>query len=168
MTYEQMTWTCETCGERIVGVEQGWVEWLYAAPGRKVEEGEPAAKGMRLVHARPYSPLKLSRTGCQYDEMAEYEASGYSLSSLELAHLMGPDGLMRLLFYIEEGEIPTGEVVELIKRLHIPGYEQARPHLEEGIAAGEVRPSIFPGVDDQEQIEQALRYAEIKLKDGRL
>jgi len=100
MTYEQMTWTCETCGERIVGVEQGWVEWLYAAPGRKVEEGEPAAKGMRLVHARPYSPLKLSRTGCQYDEMAEYEASGYSLSSLELAHLMGPDGLMRLLSLI--------------------------------------------------------------------
>ncbi len=165
MAYELMTWTCDRCRERIVGVEQGWVEWLRV--GGEVEEREPAAKGMRLVHARLCSPLRFSPTGCQYDAIAEGER-GYLLSDLELSRLMGPDGLMRLLFYIEEGEIPAGEVVELLKRLHVPGYEQARPYLEEGIAAGEVRPSNLPGVYDQEQIEEALRYAEIKLKDGRL
>lgn len=94
--------------------------------------------------------------------MAEYRRSGYSLADLALDRLMGPDGLMRLLFYAEEGRIPTAEVVELTKRLHVPGYEQARPYLEEDIEVGAVQPSIHPGVYSQDQIQQAMRYAETR------
>jgi hypothetical protein len=155
---QQATWSCDTCGEPIEGVQQGWVEWLYATD--QAEEGAPPARGLRLVHARPDSPRESSDTGCQYDGIAEYRRSGYALSDLALDRLTGPDGLMRLLYFAEASEIPTAEAVELIKRLHIPGYEQARPYLEEGISVGAVHPSIHPGVYSQEQIEDAMRYAE--------
>jgi len=70
--------------------------------------------------------------------MAQCRSSGYAISELALARLLGSDGLMRLLLYVEENQIPTGEVVELIKRWHISGYEQVRLYLEEGISVGEV------------------------------
>ncbi len=50
------------------------------------------------------------------------------LHDLPLTDFIGSDGLMFLLELIEEKALPTDEVVEMIKRLHIPGYELARQH----------------------------------------
>ena len=44
---------------------------------------------------------------------------------------MGPDGLKRLLEMLAEdkvGKVELLELLEIIKRIHIPRYEQARLH----------------------------------------
>jgi hypothetical protein len=41
---------------------------------------------------------------------------------------------MRLLALIAEERAPTNDILEMIKRLHIRGYEQARLHFDEAIA----------------------------------
>ena len=41
---------------------------------------------------------------------------------------MGPDGLKRLLEMLAEDKVGKVELLEIIKRIHIPRYEQARLH----------------------------------------
>ena len=44
---------------------------------------------------------------------------------LALDRFAGPDGLMLLLSMIAERELPLQELIELAKRVQIPGYEAA-------------------------------------------
>ncbi|PTL77933.1 hypothetical protein [Vitiosangium sp. GDMCC 1.1324] len=71
---------------------------------------------------------------------------------------LGSNGLMRLLAMIYDEELPTKEVLEVLKRLHIPGYEEARHHFEDAIAAGVYEPNTAPGFPHQKQIEAILRF----------
>jgi len=72
---------------------------------------------------------------------------------------MGPDGLMLLLSLIACREMPEEEVLELAKRVQIPGYEQARDLFPEAIAEGVVEPSIGEGYYLQGEIQTLLRWA---------
>ena len=45
---------------------------------------------------------------------------------LALPEFLGPDGLLHFLDFIAKGSIETPDVLEMIKRLHVKGYEQAR------------------------------------------
>lgn len=80
------------------------------------------------------------------------------VEDLPLNSFAGPDGLMMLLRLLEEGRLPKGEVIEMIKRLHIPGYERARHYFAEAIAAGAFEPNTQPNYHYQYQIEETLRY----------
>lgn len=108
---EQTSWYCDTCGKLISAIEDGWVEWITY----KDSNGKSKARDFRLVHG--------SGKRCQFDEQAEFHKDGGVLSDLPLEHFLGTEGLMLLLCKIDEGEIPTNQLVEMIKRLHIPGYE---------------------------------------------
>jgi hypothetical protein len=67
---------------------------------------------------------------------------------------------MLLLGKLEEGRLPQTEVLEMIKRLHIPGYERARHYFKEAIADYAFDPNTAPGYHYQDQIEATLRYVE--------
>jgi hypothetical protein len=48
------------------------------------------------------------------------------VEGLSLERFIGPDGLILVLSLLAVGELPTVEVIELAKRVQIPGYELAR------------------------------------------
>ncbi len=146
-------WLCDRCFRPIQWVEDGWVQWLSTGSSPNIQ-----AKNLQLVHHKSASPLTNSDDGCYFDRRGTSQSKGYLAEDLPLRNFVGPNGLMMLLRLLEEGELPKEEVLEMIKRLHIPGYEGARHHFEEAIAAGDFEPNTQPSYHHQYQIEETLRY----------
>ena len=138
-------WTCDSCFMPIESVEDGWVEWQYHVDRNEYREGS-----LRLVHH------KLS---CKYDHRAVFAETEHIIQDLPLEYFVGADGLMQLLRLSRDG-LPQTEVEEMIKRLHIPGYERARHYFKEAIAAGAFEPNTQLGYHHQYQIEATLRYVD--------
>lgn len=147
-------WLCDTCGQRIAHSKDGWVEWLECSKIPK-----PVGRGLRLVHHRPASPLL---GGCQYNEDQEFARDGSLLLDLPLERFLGDDGLTELLELLAEARLPQAEVIEMIKRLHTPGYERARFHAEGAMSAGVFSPNLPEGFFWQSQIEAILDWADEK------
>lgn len=144
-------WYCDVCGEKIAKVEDGWVECLITLNPEITDELERFRQrrgtGLRLVHHRSTNPR------CAYSVSA-------GLQDMPLNHFLGPDGLMALLSFLDEKILPQEEIMELIKRLHIPGYEQARCYFEEAISEGVFEPNTRAGFYWQTDIESVLRFVE--------
>jgi len=138
-------WTCDTCGFDIARAEDGWVEWLMVE--------FPKGNGLRLVHAYPASPRLDHPSRCQYGRVR-------GLNDLPLEDFVGPNGMMRLLAMLYDERAPKEELLEMIKRLHIPGYEQARHHFDDAIAEGVYEPNTAPGYPHQRQIKAVLDFIE--------
>jgi hypothetical protein len=148
---ETKWWRCDTCHERIEAVEDGWVEWL-ALRGK----GDfKSSVGLKLVHHVSASPRK-HHGGCQYDQDQEFKARHATLMDGALENFLGPDGLVDLLSMLEGGELPRAEVVEMIQRLHVPGYEEARPFFERALAEGEIETNLPPGFFSQSMIRGVI------------
>lgn len=147
-------WICDTCGERIEKVEDGWVEWMkYPKDGAdRGEVKKYEGKGLRLVHHRSVNP------GCAYDQKVEYATRKGLLSDLPLSEFLGPDGLMQLLGFIATNIVPTEECLEMIKRLHIPEYEDARRFFDEAIRGEVFEPNTPEGYYRQSDIQAVLRW----------
>lgn len=107
-----MGWHCATCDGLITSVCDGWVEWLASED----ETGATILNGLRLVH----------REYCRYDTRIVFRDRRSVVEGLCLDRFLGPDGLALLLSLLAAGELPTVEVIELTKRVQIPGYELAR------------------------------------------
>ena len=110
-------WKCSACGELISRVEDGWVEWLACE-----EDGFPYTKGVRLVHRKALKGAE----SCHYDARREFQRERGIVEGLSLERFVGADGLMLLLSLISSRDMPADEVIELTKRVQIPGYELAR------------------------------------------
>ncbi|MEK7951643.1 hypothetical protein [Luteolibacter soli] len=123
------TWICDSCREEIATIEEGWVEWLVRRVGDTW-----MGHGLRLVHHHSHSPA----SKCQYPQQAKHRPDDSVLLDLPLKSLLGPDGLMELLRMLAQGELPQAEVIEMIKRLHIPGYEHARLDSTPALAVGAI------------------------------
>jgi len=146
------TWICDSCHQPITDVSHGWVEWLTRNEG-----GKHIGRGLRLVHhCSAHEPLD---GRCQCDVRAERARDVSSLSDLPLTDFVGPDGLITLLSLIADEEVPTEEVLEMIKRLHVPGYEHARFHFDAAIADGVFEPNTRPGYYSIHDINAVLEYA---------
>lgn len=144
------TWICDACGETIKDQADGWVEWLRNSESRE-------CRGLRLVHHQPASPRNPAGS-CQYDSDVEWNSDQSSLvNDLSLEFFLGSDGLMRLLAMLSDGTPPADEVIEMIKRLYIPGYEHAHRHFEHAIAEGVIEPDTKFGFFPQRDIQATLR-----------
>lgn len=149
---ETKTWICDTCGQEIKKVEDGWVEWI-------IFPGKEGGRDLRLVHHRPASPAKGAGGKCQFDQDYEYKKDGGIIGDLPLSRFLGPNGLMLLLSFIYEGRLPTSLILEMIKRLHIPGYEHARFYFEEALNEDVFDPNMPPGFYWQDDIRAVLEFA---------
>jgi hypothetical protein len=138
-------WFCDACGGLIEDKDDGWVEWLTHVDR---DTGTVTQRGLRLVH---------DSERCQYPRRYE---PGNSVSGLPLSAFLGADGLTHLLKFLAEKFSPPEEVLELIKRLHTPGYEHARGLFERAIQDGEIERSVPEGYYFQRDIEATLAYAE--------
>lgn len=130
-------WVCDTCGKEIHSSVEGIIEWYSYVD----EKGIPRVGKLRLVHERSISPLKktnLKRKGCSFD-MHETLYKGTATGTIEQAPLgdfLGPEGLMRLLSFMLEKGLPAKDVVRMVKRVHVPGYDVARNFFLEAALEG--------------------------------
>lgn len=146
-----MQWICDTCGERINNVKDGWVEWQ----ARQNAEGKWIKHSPRLVHIRPTSPR---RDGCQYDEHRIYANGRNIVGDLPLESFIGTSGLITLLEFVSDRAFELEESLELIKRIQIPNYDLVRSHFDEAIAEGVFEPNTKPGYYDQDQIDRVKAW----------
>jgi hypothetical protein len=142
-------WSCGSCGELITSIEDGFVEWLAGADEYAADRyGTTRIKGLRLVHSL-----------CRYDDRREFQRDQSLVEGLPLARFVGADGLMLLLSLIAKREMPEPDLLELVKRVHIPGYEQTREFFLEAIHGGTVAPLIGEGFYTQSEIHEVLAWA---------
>jgi hypothetical protein len=141
-------WRCSSCGELITRIQDGWVEWLAGEDG----QGSARLRGLRLVH----------RNHCRYDEHQEFHRDQSIVEGLALERFVGPDGLMLLLSCLASGEFPRDEILELIKRVQVPYYEQASQPIHEALELGALVPAIGQGYYLQSEMRLVLGWARSK------
>ncbi|HZC25295.1 MAG TPA: hypothetical protein VE866_18325 [Candidatus Binatia bacterium] len=146
-------WQCGSCGELVLDLQAGWVEWVAA---------ESKVSGLRLVHHRSSSPRCQEPYGCQYNPRDEFRKNGGIVEGLALDRFTGPDGLMLLLSLIAGRGLPVEELIELTKRVQIPGYEAAYALFHEAVSEGVIAPVISSGFYLQSEISDVLRWAKYR------
>ncbi len=156
-------WRCDSCGELVSDLMAGWVEWVAAEDAR----GKPKVSGLRLVHRRNTSPRWREPYGCQYNSRDEFKKNRGIVEGLALDRFAGPDGLMLLLSMIVERELPLQELVELAKRVQIPGYEAAYELVHDAVSKGVIAPCISSGFYLQCEIWDVLKWAKNRTQGGR-
>ena len=136
-------------------LQAGWVEWVAAEDAR----GEPKVRGLRLVHGRSTSPRWREPHGCRYDPRNEFKKNHGIVEGLPLDRFAGPDGLMLLLSMIADRELPVEELIELAKRVQIPGYEAVHDLVRDAVSKGVIAPAIGSGFYLQCEIWDVLKWA---------
>lgn len=107
-------WYCDKCGEIIDKEEDGWLEWYHEYDDDMVYRSD---QGFRIVH---------HDKRCMYNSRAMHNANK-GVSDMHLEDFTGPNGLANLLSSIELEKCKDNkELIEIIKRLHLPYYEEAR------------------------------------------
>lgn len=123
---------CDACGEIIENPAQGWLEWQVSSVS-----GERKLEGFRIIHYAPFSPRRARKGGrCNYP-------SDGTVQDTHLEQCLGVDGLARLLAMLERFPQSSLEIVEIIRRLHVPFYEEARRHWEAAESDG-----LFDGANE--------------------
>ena len=135
----------------------GWVEWVAAEDTK----GGPKVSGLRLVHRRT-SARGRGAYGCQYNPREEFRRNRGIVEGLALDRFAGPDGLMLLLSMIAERELPVQELIELAKRVQIPGYEAVHEVVHDAVSEGVIAPSISSGFYLQCEIWDVLKWAKYR------
>ncbi|HEX6821904.1 MAG TPA: hypothetical protein VF123_07605 [Candidatus Sulfotelmatobacter sp.] len=146
-------WRCDSCADRITSVQAGWVEWLASED----KQGNDILSGLRLVH-RGLQKNGRNHT-CRYDPLKEFRSGKTIVEGLPLERLVGVDGLMVLLSFLAERELPRGEILELIKRVQIPGYELVRNLPPRRQDSKRVSPVLSHGYYLQSEIWEMLGWA---------
>ncbi len=149
-------WQCDSCGEPILDPRDGWLEW-QAAEHEGVKG--PRAKGLRIVHAFASSPQRYRESRCSYERA--YHTSNHSeyvVRYFALAEMTGPDGLQFFLRLIGEGNLPKDALLEMIRRVHVPGYEHARLHFDEAIRTYAIYENDRLDSLEQETIKKILDH----------
>lgn len=152
------SWRCDSCGELVSDLRAGWVEWLAAEDPK----GRPKVSGLRLVHRRNASPKWQEPHGCQYNAREEFRKNRGIVEGLALDRFAGPDGLMLLLSMIAERELPAQELIELAKRVQIPGYEAVHELADDAVREGVIAPSISSGFYLQCEIWDVFKWAKYR------
>jgi hypothetical protein len=115
-------WICDHCGEIIESPEQGFLEWIRDENDKRYD--------FKIVHHAPYSPRRPSGHCYHHDDISGRQ-------DLPLKHFVGGEGSAHLLSFLDVGpyheeDYPgprvrdIREFVELMRRLTIPYYEEAR------------------------------------------
>jgi hypothetical protein len=153
-------WICDTCHKPIVKAGDGVVEY-YAA--EYDNDGKKPARDIHLVHHLTESPRGTKREqGCYWpDDVAK---DNMTTECMTLSDCLGPDGLMEMLQLMHETYLPLGDVIEMTKRLQIPGYEHARHHFADAIDEGVFEPNQPAGFYRQDDINEVLKWMKLQTK----
>jgi len=129
---------CDECKGVIEKIEDGWLEWF--------DGNENPLRGFRIVHFSEASPRLEKGGNCYYPESSD-------VNGLHLEVFAGSDGLALLLSFFERNLADSNEFAEVIRRLHIPHYEEGRHYLEKAY----VDRIIVDKVYGQEDLKKVIK-----------
>lgn len=138
-------WICDSCGLVIEEPEDGWLEWYRELDTEK-------ETGFRIVHHKKI---------CMYNAQQQYNERK-SVMDMHLDNYVGSDGLVKLLTILEYHSLKDKrDVVEIIRRLHVPHYEEARQYWLQAKADGyfDGANEVFPYIQST-LLDIISRYSE--------
>jgi hypothetical protein len=147
-------WRCDRCGRLITAIEEGWVEWLASENG----DEEEVLSGLQRVHRGSIQPNG-RREACRYHSLKQFRKCKTIVEGLPLERFVGPDGLIMLFLFLAAGNLPRGEILELAKRVQIPGYEFARGLLGKSTSSKVVSQFLGHGCYLQWEIREMIVLA---------
>ena len=100
-------WICDDCQQPIEKPEDGFLEWLM--------DSDLEDYNYRIVHKKSSCPIA----------GGDCYVKGRSSYTYDLACYCGAAGLRTLLDMFKQARDPE-ELAEIIKRIHVPGYEDSR------------------------------------------
>lgn len=116
-------WICDKCGRPIEQVADGWLTWTRNLNDYTLSD-------FKIIH----------HPTCQHPE-PKIQKSRLSAPGDPLAEFQGKNGLVRLLELIPQVKSENqNEIIEIIQRLHVPGYETARLKFEQAADEGRIVP----------------------------
>ena len=108
-------WYCDACGGIIESADDGWLEWL------PYSEETNDSYGFRIVH---------NDSACMYGQDMKLIRDPRIVRDNHLSYFLGADGLVYLLHIMEhETTHKSPALIDIIKRLQIPYYEEGRRYL---------------------------------------
>lgn len=121
-------WVCDSCDQVIGSPKEGYVQW---------RTDDLRSSDFSIVHDQAYSPRRPA--GSCHDDKAD--------SDLPLEEFLGEEGLVLVLSLVDPGAhfVPTLAQpyvsdfrgwTELVRRLQIPYYEEARQYFSQMEAEG--------------------------------
>ena len=117
-------WICDTCGEVIESPADGWVGFL--------KDEDSKAHDFRIVHHVMFSPRSPSGSCYPY-------SNGANRVSIRLKWLTGDTGVAYLFHFLDSHGVKVLDVQEfgeLMRRLVVPYYEEARGHFGHALQDG--------------------------------
>jgi hypothetical protein len=107
-------WICDTCHGLIESPQDGFLEWL-------LDDDQQRRLDFRIVHRKSKSPRRTAEGCYQHGKASNNQ-------DMNLDAFINADGLGYLLSFLHPDAKATRELGELIRRLHLPLYEEARMH----------------------------------------
>jgi hypothetical protein len=142
-------WVCDKCGQLINSPKEGYVEWY--------EDETGSDTGFKILHSARFSPFYPSGL-CSFHFKTKKFMFDYNLSDL-----IDADGLAFFLGYFQALKFKDKkELFEIIRRLHIPYYEEARLYWKKAIKDG-----FFDGADGAQPYLQSTLIELIKKYSGK-
>ena len=138
-------WFCDSCGKVIQHPEEGWFEWYSDITTEKYT-------GFRIVH---------HNGECQYNGRTLYNENKI-IKDVYLTEILGSTGLGYLLDLLDESSegyrktVDLTELIEIIKRVSIPYWEEARFYWQKAINSG-----VSPIYSSERLIAIIKEYGEI-------
>ena len=147
-------WICDSCRQMIERPEHGWLEWV-------VDNDSGKNSGFRIVHHIAHSPRGPDGTCYRYGRQYEESHPKVMTMDVPLHDVLGNDGEMSLPYLLSmvdpgpyRNDPYTGPRVddfrgwvEIVRRLTIPNYEEARANMgraaQDGLFDGESEPGIY-------------------------
>lgn len=122
-------WRCDVCRELIKAPREGMLQWL--------SNDDLRVHGFRIVHNAGFSPRQ-PRGDCYYP------AKGQHFADMHLDSMLGPEGLVEMLSFVDPGPHhqpdyagpyvkDLREFSEIMRRLFVPYYEEARLYWSQAI-----------------------------------
>lgn len=120
---ETEMWLCDKCGRPIKQAKDGWLYWMRNLNDFMISD-------FKIIH----------HPTCQHPE-PQIQKSMLSTPGDPLVEFQGENGLIRLLELIPKVKKENqNEIIDIIQRLHVPGYETARLHFEQAENDGFIVP----------------------------
>ena len=149
---------CDTCGDIIENLHDGYVEWEEGTD----DNGHPFARDFRIVHHRRVSPIQ-TREGCytygnsnyRHDMHLEHflaHVHQYLTSFMDLGMVHDSDS------HIGCRIVDFREFTEFVRRLTIPYYEEARRYIPEAIQEGYMQDVNEIGLYTPEYLQALINH----------
>lgn len=140
----EQKWICDNCGKLIENMNDGCLEWMTVREGETYKIKKP-----KIVH----------RVKCLYNQERLLKDYNAILADVSIKSVLGNDGLMELLSILSDADKEDQEdFIRIIKRLHIPNYEETFRYFKSALNNFVFEPNTKPDYYTQQDMKAIIEW----------